>query len=59
MTEEDLTAVGEQLKHLQLAAVCGHHNVTVVLTQELHVQHLVTVTHKLQERRRTFKMKLL
>ena len=45
---EDLAAVGEQLKHLDLAAVGGHHDVTV-FTQELHIQHLVVVTHKLRE----------
>lgn len=44
---EDLAAVGEQLEHLQLAAVGGHHDVAVVFTQKLHVQHLVIVTHKL------------
>lgn len=45
---EDLAAVGEQLKNLQLAAVGGHHDVTVTFSQELHVQHLVTVAHKLK-----------
>lgn len=49
MSVEDLAAVGEQLKHFQLAAVGGHHNVTVTLTQELHIQHFIIVTHKLQE----------
>lgn len=49
MSVEDLAAVGEQLKHFQLAAVGGHHDVIVTFTQELHVQHLVVVTHKLQE----------
>lgn len=44
---QDLAAVGEQLEHLQLAAVGGHHDVAVVFTHKLHVQHLVTVTHEL------------
>lgn len=46
---EDLAGVGEQLEHFELAAVGGHHYVAVVLTQEFHVQHLVTVAHKLWE----------
>lgn len=50
MSVEDLAAVGEQLKHLQLAAVGGHHDVTVPFAQELHVQHLVVISHKLQRR---------
>ncbi len=49
MSVEDLAAVGEKLKHLQLAAVGGHHDVAVVFTQKLDVQHLVTVAHKLRE----------
>lgn len=49
---KDLAAVGEQLKHLQLAAVGGHHNVAVSFPQKLHVQHLIIITHKLQECRR-------
>lgn len=44
---QDLAAVSEQLEHLQLAAVGGHHDVAVVFAQKLHVQHLVAVTHKL------------
>lgn len=47
---ENLAAVGEQLEDLQLTAVSGHHDVSVIFTQELHVQHLVVVTHKLRER---------
>lgn len=47
MSVEDLAAVGEQLKHLQLAAVGGHHNVAVAFAQELHVQYLIVVTDKL------------
>lgn len=46
---KDLAAVGEQLKHLQLAAVGGDHDVAVVFAQELHVQHLVVVADKLRE----------
>jgi len=45
---QDLAAVGQELKHLELAAVGGHHDVAVVLPQELHVQNLVVVAHKLQ-----------
>lgn len=44
---QDLAAVGEQLEHFELAAVSGHHDVAVVFAQELHVQHLVAVAHKL------------
>lgn len=45
---QDLAAVGEQLEHFELAAVGGHHDVAVVFAQELHVQHLVAVAHKLR-----------
>lgn len=45
---KDLAAVCEQLKHLQLAAVGGDHDVAVVFAQELHVQHLVVVADKLR-----------
>lgn len=45
---QDLAAVGEQLKHFELAAIGGHHDVAVVFAQELHVQHLVAVTYKLR-----------
>ena len=53
MPVEDLAAVGEQLKHLDLAAVGGHHDVSV-FTQELHIQHLIIVAHKLREGGRAF-----
>lgn len=49
MSVEDLTAVGEQLKHLQLGAVGGYHDVAVPFTQKLHVQHFIVVSHKLGE----------
>lgn len=45
---QDLAAVGQELEHLELAAVGGHHDVAVLLPQELHVQDLVVVAHKLQ-----------
>lgn len=54
-----LAAVGEQLKHLQLAAVGGDHNVAVVFTQELHVQHLVIVADKLWGGERERRCKLI
>lgn len=46
---QDLAAVGEQLEHLELAAVGRHHDVAVAFTQKLHVQHFVIVSHKLWE----------
>lgn len=49
MSVQDLAAVGEQLEHFELAAVGGHHDVAVVFAQELDVQHLVAVAHKLVE----------
>lgn len=48
MPIKDLAAVVEQLKHLQLTAVGGDHDVAVVFAQELHVQNLVAVADKLR-----------
>jgi hypothetical protein len=44
---QDLAAVSQELKHLELTAVGGHHDVAVVLPQELHVQNFIIVAHKL------------
>lgn len=51
MSVQNLAAVGEQLEDFELAAVGGHHDVAVVFAQELHVQHLIAVAHKLREER--------
>lgn len=46
---QDLAGVGEQLKHFKLAAVSGHHDVTVAFTHELDIEHFIAVAHKLKE----------
>ena len=44
---QDLAAVGQELKHLELTAVGGHHDVAVVLPKELHIQNFIIVAHEL------------
>ena len=44
---QDLAAVCQELKHLELTAVGGHHDVAVVLPQELHVQNFIIVANEL------------
>ena len=45
---QDLAAVGQELKHLELTAIGGRHDVAVILPQELDIQNLVVVANKLQ-----------
>ena len=49
MSVQNLAAAGGQFEHLQLGAVCCHDDMAVILAQELHVQHLVVVPHKLPQ----------
>lgn len=46
---ENLAAVGGQLKHLELRAVCRHYYVTVLFSQEPHIQDVIIIAHKLQK----------
>lgn len=49
VTSAQLAVPGRDLKHLQVFAVGGHSQVRILGSKELHLQHLVCVSTKLEE----------
>ena len=56
---EDLTAPGGHLKHFDQLTVGGNYQVGVAPASELHVQHVVIVTHELYQEKEECKTFLI